>query len=128
MPVYDIEGNLLVSGDLATNIEVRLTGSQVALDAEYLDFVGQGVDVVQSGSGVQIQISGQATQTWIDYVSEWSVEPFITGSTVDGDVWVYSQGLTTRFRFVPNAYDSTQDAFYTTWNGTVVSGLIVSRG
>jgi len=34
----------------------------------------------------------------------------------------------TRFRFIPDDYDPTLDAFYAEFDGTDLSGLIVARG
>ncbi len=46
----------------------------------------------------------------------------------DGDVLSYTLQGVTRFRFIPDDYDPTLDAFYAEFDGTDLSGLIVARG
>ena len=67
-------------------------------------------------------------RTWEYYVSNWSVEPAQVGTVAAGAVWSYTLGGVTRFRLVPTTYSASQDAFYTTFSGGVLSGFIVSRG
>lgn len=60
MPVYDANGNLKVVGYLASNIDVRESGSVVSPNATFVNFVGEGgtdVSVVTSGSGVTVTVS-----------------------------------------------------------------------
>ena len=67
-------------------------------------------------------------ETWEYYLLNWSVEPSLNTSLANGDVYDYALNGTTRYRFVPNTYDSTQDAFYSAFDGTNLSGLITTRG
>jgi hypothetical protein len=68
------------------------------------------------------------TDTWAYFTATWSVEPTQVGSTVSGVVFEYELNGTSRFRLVPDPYDATNDAFYSGWDGTTLTGLIVARG
>lgn len=70
--------------------------------------------------------SGSAT--WDYYATNWSVAPTLNSSITGGDVYDYTLDGTTRYRFVPTTYDATQDAFYSTFSGGLLSGIIVTRG
>ena len=71
-------------------------------------------------------------ETWVYLVNSWSVAPSIVGaSTVSGqpgDVYDYTLGGVTRYRFVPTTYDPTLDGFYSTFTAGTLSGLIATRG
>jgi hypothetical protein len=68
--------------------------------------------------------------TWSYLKDTWTVEPSITASITGGDVYSYTLKGVTRYRFVPTTspYDATLDAFYTTFTGGVLSGLIATKG
>ena len=72
--------------------------------------------------------AGAVTLTWDYLIANWSVIPTQIGTTATGAVYKYLLGATTRYRFVPTAYDPTQDALYSTWDGATLSGLICTRG
>lgn len=69
-----------------------------------------------------------STTTWSYYATTWSVEPTLNTTITGGTVYDYTLDGTTRYRFVPTVYDATEDAFYTTFGGGLLTGLIVSRG
>lgn len=69
-----------------------------------------------------------ALLSWAYLKDTWSIEPTLAGTTATGEVYSYTLGGVTRFRFVPTVYDPTQDAFYSTFTAGVLSGLIVTRG
>jgi hypothetical protein len=62
------------------------------------------------------------------YATTWTTPPALTGSTVSGPVYSYYLDPVTRFRLVPTSYNAEDDAFYSGWNGSSLSGLIVTRG
>lgn len=66
--------------------------------------------------------------TWDYLVSNWSSEPSVVGTISGGKVYSYVLNSVTRYRFVPDTYLSSQDCFYSSFNGTIVGGLICSRG
>lgn len=71
---------------------------------------------------------GASGATWDYYATNWSVAPTLNSSITGGDVYNYTLNGVTRYRFVPTTYDANQDAFYTTFSGGVLSGIIVTRG
>jgi len=66
--------------------------------------------------------------SWTTLVTTWTTTPTQVGTTGSGVVFSYVLGSTTRYRFVPNTYDSSQDAFYSGWDGASLTGLIITRG
>jgi len=68
------------------------------------------------------------SDTWEYLVYNWSSEPVLNATIAGGDVYDYELDGVTRYRFVPNPYDSTQDAFYSDFDGTNLTNLIVARG
>jgi hypothetical protein len=67
-------------------------------------------------------------ENWMFFVTTWTTPPTQVGTTASGIVFEYVFGGVTRYRFVPNSYDATLDAFYSGWDGTELTGLIVARG
>jgi hypothetical protein len=52
-----------------------------------------------------------------------------TVSSITGDVRKHSKtGLADIYRFIPSNGNAALDAFYTTFTGGVLTGLIVARG
>lgn len=104
----------------------------------------QGIQGIQGEAGEGVPTGGTQGQqlfktTATDYdtewgfdwgylVANWSVEPTLNASITDGDVYNYELNGTLRYRFVPSTYTPTQDAFYTSFDGTSVTGLITKRG
>jgi hypothetical protein len=91
--------------------------------------VGGGATIGWVMSYVDTALAGvDSTNTWSFYSTSWSVEPALVETIGAGDVYSYTLDGTTRYRLVPDPYDPTQDAFYTTFSGSVLAGLIVTRG
>jgi hypothetical protein len=67
------------------------------------------------------------TPTWEYYATKWDTAPTQAGTVAAGAVWAYVLGGVTRYRLVPSPYDATDDAFYSTFSGGSLSGLITSR-
>ena len=68
--------------------------------------------------------------TWSDYVDRWDSPPTLVGtafSPVAGSVYEYILGGFPRYRLVPTIYDPKFDAFYETFAGGALSGLIAAR-
>ncbi len=62
---------------------------------------------------------------WIDYVSNYAVEPVFEQSIASGDVYRYQYANDTLYRLIgSNPYS---DRFYSAFNGSAVSGLIIER-
>lgn len=65
---------------------------------------------------------------WNFLVTTWSVTPTSLGTISGGEVFSYTYGATTRYRFVPSPYDPDDDAFYGSFVSSVLGNFIVSRG
>lgn len=83
-----------------------------------------------TGAGVTRAADGTVTvgATWDYYAINWSTAPSVNSAISGGTVYTYVLNGTTRYRFVPTSYDPTTDAFYSTFSGGVLSGLITTRG
>jgi len=56
--------------------------------------------------------SAAGALTWTDYATRWDAAPTVNSTNASGTIYNYTLDGTTRFRFVPNTYDATLDAFY----------------
>ena len=74
-----------------------------------------------------LQASGGGL-TWEHLAANWTSAPAQVGTVAAGAVYAYTLGGVTRYRLVPTTYSAALDAFYTTYSGGVLSGLICSRG
>jgi len=76
-------------------------------------------------------IAGSSAGTltnWAFLAINWDTSPVVNASITGGVVWTYIYNSVTRYRFVPTTYDTSEDAFYTTFTDPTLSGLIVTRG
>jgi uncharacterized protein YwlG (UPF0340 family) len=64
---------------------------------------------------------------WITYAMLWDTAPTVAGSVAAGTVFTYTLDGNTRYRLVPEPYDPSDDAFYGSFAGMVLSDLIVAR-
>ncbi len=87
-----------------------------------------GPQGIQGDPGPQGPQGDPAPLSWEYFAANWSVSPSQVGTPPAGVVYSYTLSGVTRYRLVPTVYDPTQDAFYSTFTGGVLSGLIVSRG
>lgn len=71
---------------------------------------------------------GDAPVTWTALATSWTTPPTLAATIVAGAVYAYTLDGVTRYRLVPSPYDAALDAFYTTFAGSVLSGLITTRG
>lgn len=94
----------------------------------------QSAIVLNVPAAISLDLQTQGTQgtasppTWEFYAANWSTPPTQVSTTAAGAVYSYVLDGVTRYRLVPAVYDPTDDAFYSTFTGGVLSGLIVSRG
>lgn len=61
---------------------------------------------------------------WIDYVTSYVTTPIQLATIASGDVFQYDYSNRTLYRLV----GTTDDAFYSNWDGVDVSGIISSKG
>jgi len=66
--------------------------------------------------------------TWNYFATTWTTAPSQVGTTASGAVFSYVLNGVTRYRLVPTTYAAASDAFYSGWDGTTLTGLIVARG
>lgn len=102
-----------------------VTGLQTAINSKQDTLVNEVNIKSLNGSNL---IGSGSIFNWNYLVANWSVAPTINMTIAGGDVYNYTLSGTTRYRFVPTVYDSTQDSFYGGFDGVSLSNIIVSRG
>ena len=93
---------------------------------------GQVLTTDGSGNVTWTTVSGGGSDTlrWNDYAMNWAQEPTSQGAvTLNGTagvkyLYTYASGVTA-YRFVPDTYDATKDAFYSDSNLTT---LLATKG
>jgi hypothetical protein len=68
------------------------------------------------------------TKSWDWLVASWTAEPTLNAAITGGEVYDYTYGGTTYYRFVPDPYDPTEDKFYSAFSNPTLSGLVATRG
>jgi hypothetical protein len=71
---------------------------------------------------------GDLALTWAALATTWDSPPTLAATIAAGAVYGYARGGVQRYRLVPSPYLAAQDAFYSEFDGTDLSGLIVARG
>lgn len=66
--------------------------------------------------------------TWTYLVAQWDNPPSLAATIAAGQVYLYTLNGISRYRLVPAPYDAGNDAFYSGFNGTTLSGIIAARG
>ena len=61
----------------------------------------------------------------MDLARGFNIIPPIIGNTGVGDVWQYDYDDGIRYRFI--ADDLSADDFYSSWDGSIVSGLVATK-
>ena len=91
---------------------------------ETIQYVNVNVDETVETVTIELAEAPYIPITWTDYVFQYkpSTETPITGGTVIQ----YTADLTV-YRFIPEPYVYADDAFYSNFDGTVVSNLLVRR-
>jgi len=85
---------------------------------------------VELGAVLEQSVVGNH-EAWVTFATQWDTPPVAVGAATDptlGSVYAYVLAGVTRYRLVPAAYNSALDAFYSTFAGSTVGGLLVSRG
>lgn len=86
--------------------------------------IGTREEWIASLQGADAEHAGP---TWIHLINEWSEEPTLLTTIVEGEVYEYTYDAVTYYRLVPTPYDSAVDAFYSTFTSGVLAGKIVAR-
>lgn len=71
---------------------------------------------------------GETVGAWTLYAAQWDAAPSKVADIAGGSVWSYTHEGVARYRFVPSPYAAAQDAFYSDFDGTTLSGLLAARG
>ena len=109
-----------------TSVNPTLAAGEIGVELDTLKIkVGNGIT---AWNDLAYIVRIEAETSWEYYATNWTTAPSLAGSTAAGDVYAYTLSGTTRYRLVPTTYSAAQDAFYSTFSGGVLSGLIVTRG
>ena len=128
----------------AKNVQILGDGNIISGDVEGVNLINSSNNIIDAGvknvtlinsSGLTIvddnvtYIDGAKTDRWTFYATEWSVEPF-TVATGNGYILIQYENETIGeyFRYIPNVYDPTQDAFFSTRDGVNVFNQLAVRG
>jgi len=119
-----INANASQTGDI--DITLPAISGQLALIGDLSDLETQ----TQGITGGITQINETISKSWSSLVNIWTAEPtFNINISGSGDVYDYVYDTTTYYRLVPEPYDSTQDTFYSNFNGTdTLTGVVATRG
>jgi len=107
-PYYNTGITSAVWGGISGNL-IDQTDLQLALDAK-------------------ANITDMIRLKWGDLLNTWTAEPVLNTTLAGGEVYDYVYGSTTYYRYVPTAYDSALDQFWSGFDGTTLTGLIATRG
>ncbi len=91
---------------------------------ETVQNVNVSVDETVETVNIQVAEAPYVPIKWIDYVFQY--EPS-TETTVTSGLVIQYTAETTVYRFIPEPYVYANDAFYSSFDGTVVSNLLVKR-
>jgi len=134
-----VEDNLIVinNGESGAGVSLGQAGFQIdrgSLD-DYYFFFDENIDGGSFVIGISGDLQKVATEetiskSWSSLVNIWTEEPtFNINISGSGDVYDYVYDTTTYYRLVPEPYDSTQDTFYSNFNGTdTLTGVVATRG
>ena len=92
---------------------------------------GEEIDAGEINVDFRVGISGGSSGNklqWIDYSTNWSQEPVLEATITGGEVYRYVYEDGTLYRFVPTDYTASVDAFYRSFDGTNLTGLVAQRG
>ena len=65
---------------------------------------------------------------WQHLVLKWDTQPTLDTTLSGGRVFKYTLGGVVRYRYVPNTYVPVEDAFFSSFNGTILTDKITQRG
>lgn len=91
---------------------------------EVLENVSVNVNETSETVNIQVAEVAHVPLKWIDYVFQY--EPN-TETTVTGGSVIQYTAETTVYRFIPEPYVYADDAFYSSFDGTTFSNLLVRR-
>lgn len=120
-PTYTVRENAVEIKLGKTFIEAPLSE-----DKEPQNFVTDR-RIVTGGTPDSSTGAGANSNLWLQYVTLFDSSPTLLATIVDGDVYSYIYQSITRYRLISNPYTTYNDAFYSSFNGITLSGLIARR-
>lgn len=87
----------------------------------------QGIIGLQGIQGISGSGSGGGTNTWLDYVLNWSSDPVFISTIAQGDVYQYTYNGSTAYRLIPTDNISI-DSFYSSFTNSILGTLLAQRG
>jgi hypothetical protein len=125
-------GGLRTDVDENRTIINTLTGSTGGLPVATFNSYTGATSTVLSELRTDVNIISGTTNNnltnWTFLVTNFDTSPTINGTITQGVVYNYIYDNITRYRFVPTIYDPKEDSFYSGFNGTTLTGKIISRG
>lgn len=130
---YD-DGELVSVGRVQVNVENHYEGGSglppghfAIYDAEFQPN-NELVLICNNGKRINAGAPSLAvgSYTWSDYVNGPTQEPTLNTTLASGPVYDYVYGSTTLYRHIPDA-NPYNDTFYSNFDGTNLSGVVVSR-
>ena len=131
--------NLSISSNILTYVNENGISQNIDLSL-YLDDTNLSrlVSGTLDNNGLATFVRDDATEftvdfsnlvlTWEYFVLNWSTNPTFNTNITGGRVFDYTLNGVTRYRFIPIPYNATGDAFYSSFDGTNLTGLIITRG
>lgn len=121
--------NALYTAQLqGTIVFVSAPASSINQVGKTLNINSVGFYFFDGSSWVKLISDKNKLSDWNYLVKNWSVIPTENTVIAGGTVWDYTLNGVTRYRFVPDTYNPTQDAFYETFDGVTLSNQITTRG
>lgn len=118
--------NIVVNeSDSTIDVSIEETIEPVSISVEETaEYVTVNVEETVETVNIQVAEAPYIPLTWTDYVFQYepSTETVVTGGSV-----IQYTADTTIYRFIPEPYVYADDAFYTDFDGTTLSNLLVRR-
>lgn len=132
---WEIGAGTYSSGTLTRVLDESSTGSLLNLSGEAVVYVtAAGEDIQQPPSegafadGDKTKLDGLGLNDWVYLKEKWDAPPTLNATIASGAVYNYTLNGVTRYRLVPEPYLAANDAFWTSFDGTTLSGLVAARG
>jgi hypothetical protein len=91
---------------------------------------GSNITLTQTGQNIQISSTGgSGGVTWIYLATSWDSAPTVNKVITGGTVFNYILSAVTKYRFVPDPYVSSSDAFYEDFDNIndILTNLVITR-
>lgn len=143
----DADGNYIFDGEpsvypVAIIYQVAIKGSDIGnipldiiinwgelntADNIIFDNTKSGVDAENVQTAIDKLFYIGDEQLWSKYMQNWLVAPFHIHNTTDGEIYQYTFTDNILYRYIPNDYDSQNDAFYSGFDGENLTNIVAKR-